>query len=219
MLILLLAPGPQLSADRKVFPNCLHGSTPNTPQTSDPSCSTDVLGFSKNAEVRAAKTLLHLDQADIIFAACTAFPYTTSMPKLTVPYRFEIDYPLTDPKNLEAHIPAIFHELGHVYQLQRAGSPSNLDKELDNSIERAELGADFIAGLIAQARNVDPGTFGDNLFLPGNYRVNDHGRQEDRAAAYRNGYFYPLGRTTLARAYQDFQDNRYAQIQNSKGSE
>jgi hypothetical protein len=196
------------------FPDCLHAGSQAGQSSSDPGCHNDTLDVSGDATVRRAIEFLELQVTEIVFAECSNFPFTTSMPKTSRPYRFEIDYPTVSKSKVGDHLPAMLHELGHVYQYKVAGSPAKLFKMHEDSLEKAELGADFLAGLIEQKLNIDPGPFERSIFLPGNFRVNDHGRLEDRNAAFRNGYFYPLNKTTLDKAYQDFLDNRYSQIKN-----
>jgi len=203
---------PSIAGSGNNFPDCLHSDTPTGTLSGDPGCHRDTLGLSGDPTVQRAVDLLALHAEKIVFAECSNFPFTTRMPKTSTPYQFEIDYPAIPKPELQKRVPPILHELGHVYQLRLAGSPAGAFEAHDNSIEKIELGADFLAGLIAQKLDIDPGLFGRNLFLAGNYRENDHGRAEDRSAAFLNGYNYPLSKTTLDKAYQDFLDNRYSQI-------
>jgi hypothetical protein len=196
------------------FPDCLHSDTPAGTLSGDPGCHKDILDLSGDATVQRALDFLKLHTEKIVFTECSNFPFTTKMPKTSVPYQFEIDYPTIPQSELQTRVPPMLHELGHIYQLRLAGSPAGVFEAHDNSSEKIELGADFLAGLTAQKLGIDPGPFERSLFLAGNYRENDHGRAEDRSAAFRNGYYYPLNKTTLDKAYQDFLDNRYSQITN-----
>jgi hypothetical protein len=200
-----------------VFPDCLNLS-PSTDQfrpTDHPDCSKDALDLGNDKAVHDGETLLNLAPREVSFIGCEAAPFVT-FPAAGPNSKFRIYYPTGVQLAHDKYVAPLLHEMGHVFQLKQAGSYANLKASLDDSIERIELGADFIAGFGANHLGLEPNAFLINLKLVGNYNNNDlesHGRPEDRVFAFRNGYFYEEGQpSTVADSYADFQDNRFSQI-------
>jgi hypothetical protein len=160
------------------------------------------------------------DQID--FIGCATAPFLTQVISSVPPYRFRITYPTKGDPSRREHIAPILHEIGHAYQLKPFGSKKKLLASLDGSIERAELGADFLAGLAAQRLKMNPGDFETNLSLMGSYHSKNsesHGRPEDRAMAFRYGWNSPPRKSFDDSQYEDFQDNEFAQIKHSGASQ
>jgi hypothetical protein len=199
----------------RAFPDCLNLSpSPNQFNPTDhPDCSKDPLDLSNDKAVRNGEALLDITPQEIRFIGCEPAPFVT-FPAVGLNSKFTIYYPTGIQLAHDKYVAPLLHEMGHVFQLKQAGSYKKLKASLDDSIERIELGADFIAGLGANRLDLEPNTFLINLNLVGGYSkgAQDHGRPEDRAAAFRNGYFYQEKQFTIADSYADFQDNRFAQI-------
>jgi hypothetical protein len=204
------------TAQSPVFPDCLNLS-PSTDQfrpTDHPDCSKDALDLGNDKAVHDGERLLNIAPREVRFIGCAAAPFVT-FPAIGTNSNFTIYYPTDVQLTHDKYVAPLLHEMGHVFQLKQARSYANLKASLNDSIERIELGADFIAGFGANHIGLEPNTFLINLKLVGNYNNHDfesHGRPEDRVSAFRNGYFYEEKQSSVADSYADFQDNRFAQI-------
>ena len=86
------------------------------------------------------------------------------------------------------------------------------------SVERAELGADFLGGVAAQMLELNPDEAQKSIFLVGSYssgELGSHGKAKERASAFRMGYFYQPVNDPVSAKYLDFQNNRFAQIKHN----
>jgi hypothetical protein len=200
-----------------VFPDCLNVSSPQNPfRPKDHAiCVKDVLNFGDDKTVRADEKLLGITPQEVRFIGCSEAPFVTFPALGLSDSSYTIYYPTGVQLAHEDYLAPFLHEMGHVFQLKQAGSYPRLEAALDNSLERIELGADFLAGIGADRLGLEPKAFLVNLSLFGSYNssgVDYHGRPEDRAVAFRNGFFYQEKRTTITASYADFQDNLFAQI-------
>jgi hypothetical protein len=206
-------------AKSSVFPDCLNVSSPRNPfrPTDHDECSKDALNFGDDKTVHDDEKLLDITPQEVRFIGCAAAPFVTFPAFGLSNSRYSIYYPTGVQLAHDDYLAPLLHEMGHVFQLKQAGSYAGLKASLDDSIERIELGADFIAGIGANRLGVEPKLFLINLSLVSSYNRSDsdyHGRPEDRAVAFRNGYFYQEKQATIANSYADFQDNLFAQIKN-----
>jgi len=199
-----------------VFPDCLNVSASRNQfrPTDHSECSKDVLNLGSDKTIDDGEVLLGITPQEVKFIGCAAAPFVT-FPAPGLHSKFNIYYPTVVRFEHDGYIAPLLHEMGHVFQLKQSGSYAKLKASLDDSIERIELGADFIGGFGASRLGLEPNAFLLNLSLVGSYNHGDfdsHGRPEDRAAAFRSGYFYQEKQATIGDAYADFQDNRFAQI-------
>ncbi len=218
--LVFTAATPINSAERIIFPDCLSASSPTTtfrPTEHTLDCHNDILHLWNDKVVRDGAKLLGISAEEIQFFGCPPAPFLT-VPALGLSnQKFSIFYPTSVQLTHNGYVAPLLHEMGHVFQLKGAGSLAELKASHDSSLERIELGADFIAGYAANRLGLEPSAFLVNLSLITSYNSRDfdyHGRPEDRAAAFRSGYFYLDKQATLPDAYTDFQDNRFAQIKN-----
>ena len=207
-------------AQDNAVPDCLNSDDDggNFLLAAHPACKDDILRISKDVEVSQIENMLGIAPEEITFIGCAPAPFQTRMVRTEPPFHFQILYHLgSDLKSRDFAAP-IFHELGHVYQLRKSGSKNKLLQSVGGSIDRVELGADFLAGLGAQKLKMNPGDFETNLFLMGSYdsqKSPSHGRPEDRSSAFRYGYYSPSRKPFEDSLYADFQDNEFAQIMHS----
>jgi len=208
------------SFERPIFPDCLNAaSAANSfrPTEHNVDCNKDALNLWNDRSVREGAKLLGINAEEVRLFGCMPAPFRTVPALGSSNQKFSIYYPTGVQLGQGGYIAPLLHEMGHVFQLKLVGSYQKLQASHDNSIERIELGADFIAGYAAGHLDLEPKAFLVNLSLIGSYNGKDldyHGRPEDRAAAFRNGYFYMERQSTLTDSYADFQDNRFAQIKN-----
>lgn len=201
-------------------PDCLNSDDTggNFLRAAHPECKDDILRLSRDIEVQNIEKMLGIAADEITFIGCAPAPFQTKMVRTEPPFHFQILYHIgTDLKSRDFVAP-IFHELGHVYQLRKSGSKNKLLQSVGGSVDRVELGADFLAGLAAHRLKMNPGDFETSLFLMGSYdsqRSDSHGRPEDRSAAFRYGYYSPSTNSFEDSLYADFQDNEFAQIMHS----
>jgi hypothetical protein len=175
-------------------------------------CVKDVLGVSELDEVVAAERMFGLPSDQITFIGCAAAPFLTYPASTDPPFRVKIYYPVAPNSDLKKYVAPILHEIGHAFQYRQAGSTQKLLASLNNSIERIELGADFLAGLAAKRLKMSPGEFETSFYLVGNYAYDpeSHGNPTDRALAFRYGYNSPQTKQFEDSQYADFQDNGFA---------
>jgi len=179
-------------------------------------CTNDPFVVAQDDSIKQAEKLLGLSADQVTFIGCNAASFSTRMTELEQPFHFQILY-----STLYARrdcISPLLHEIAHVYQLNRAGSPDKLLQSLRQSVQRVELGADFLAGLLAVRLGLNPGEFQKNLALVGSYdeeSADAHGLPADRTSAFRYGYFYDPKSGSLESQYADFQKNLFGQIKNT----
>lgn len=206
-------------AQIQAYPDCLNVSP--TSRRFNPvgnrNCVKDTLNFAEDKVILDDERLLRISPKQVRFIGCGEAPFVT-FPALGLSNsQFTIYYPTGAQLKHDDYLAPLLHELGHVFQMKEAGGYAKLKDSVSDSIERIELGADFIAGFGADRLGLEPSSFLLNLSLVGSYNNRDldnHGRPEDRAAAFRQGYFYKDKQTTIVTSYADFQDNRFAQIKN-----
>jgi hypothetical protein len=211
LFALVLVPTLIVGEPASGFPNCLNGSSSKTPFHPN-DCKGDPLNQANNKTIMKDEELLGIGPEDVRFIGCPAAPFLTVPGSGLVSSQATVYYPTQLSE--DSYAAPLFHELGHVFQLKQAGSLAKLKASLDDSNERIELGADFIAGLTANKLRLKPADFLINLALVGSFNIHDedfHGKPADRAAAFSNGYFYK-DEGQIADSYADFQDNLFAHI-------
>lgn len=206
-----------LGSQSSTFPDCLNSSPTQTAFHAEqhPECRSDTLHFADDSAIRSSEQFLGLKGQEIAFIGCAGAPFATVPPHGITSSSFTIYYPLTPSLMHDAYTAPLLHEMGHVFQLKQAGSYHALLDSLSQSTARVELGADFIAGIEAHRLSLEPASFLVNLSLISNYKRTEpsyYGRPEDRAAAFRFGYFGSNDHDPIAISYADFQDNLFAQI-------
>jgi hypothetical protein len=180
-----------------------------------PECSRDELGVATKPEIRSAEKMLNIAAEDVSFVACAASPFGTNA-NTDPPSHFRIEYPLDTKLSFSQYLSPLLHELGHVYQAKGCRCWGKLSSQA--SMERTELGADFIAGFEARRLDLSPGLSQTSLDLVGSYKTglrDPHGTPENRLEAFRYGYFYQPAETSVDSSYADFQDNLFSQIKHS----
>jgi hypothetical protein len=190
-------------------PDCLYSEPSADVASAD--CSNDPLRLADQAFISSVIGQLGLAGAQINFVGCRQTTFATAM---TSQHVYRITYPSALSISLSSYLAPITHELGHVFQIEGAGSIHAVRERLNNSSERIELGADFLAG-IEYRRNMsveNRGEFERNFQLLGNYGSGGHGSPEDRIAAFRKGFYYTLGVGGIVAASNDFQFNGYGEI-------
>ena len=200
------------------FPVCLGGSSSKTPfhPSEHTDCDGDPLDQANNKIIKEDEELLGISPRDVRFIGCAAAPFLTVPGSGLIRSQATIYYPTGSKFKPDYYAAPLLHELGHVFQLKQAGSYTRLRASLEDSNERIELGADFIAGLAANKLGLKPADFLINLALIGSYNIQDqdfHGTPANRTQAFRNGYFYDDG-GQIADSYADFQDNLFGHIKN-----
>jgi hypothetical protein len=201
---------------RESIPDCLGSDSAGFDPGEHRDCVKDSLNVSSDARVQKEQKMLGITSNEILFVGCEAAPFKTFLARTEPSLRFKIFYRATVNSSSKDYLAPILHEVGHVYQLNRAGSMDNLFKSLDNSKERVELGADFLAGYAAHKLGLDASVSQESLSLMGSYQLKQsdpHGCPEARAAAFRFGYFYKPEDASVESQYSDFQDNLFAQTQ------
>lgn len=201
------------------FPDCLNSDEFGGPflLADHPKCKDDVFKVSEDDEIQKVEKTLGITPNAITFIGCEAAPFSTKMTRMDSPFHFLILYREGGKKSRE-YVAPIIHELGHVYQLGKAGSYYKLMQSVDGSNERVELGADFLAGLAAKSLKMNPGEFETSLFLMGSYNLqkkDSHGCPEARSSAFLYGYNSPPTKVVDDAQYSDFQDNEFMQIKHS----
>jgi hypothetical protein len=188
-------------------------SQPNK-QDRESGCSVDPLSVASNVLLQKTVDGLELTAVVIEFYGCTKATFKTGVGRGRGPRRsvYKIYYPVgAGAKDLdfENYLAPIVHEIGHIYQSEKAGSFGDL--KLKYCTEQIELGADFLAGFaFANVIKVnDLSSFQQSLQLLGDYAdgaANSHARPPDRTAAFRMGYFvrFKSGVTDVDLAYQHF---------------
>ena len=157
---------------------------------SQPTCVADPLNVRIERQLAEAARGLKLDPARLRFQACPGRRFATAMAGTII----TISYP-AGTRTFPQVLGALTHELAHAYQLSRAGSMEALRSQLGGSIERIELGADFLAGFLIRHHisGASRADFQASIELVGAYddlSGASHGTPEERSAAFRTGYYY-----------------------------
>jgi hypothetical protein len=175
-------------------------------------CFRDELGFSQAVTVLSLEKLFGLDPAEIQFVGCDIAPFGTSIDRTEPELHFEILY--NSKFDRSGTVIAIFHEIGHVYQLKQTGSHQSLLTSLHQDLQRVELGADYLAGFAIGRLRMDEKEFAVGLALVGSYahQSTPHGLPHERSAAFNYGDTDGKTHQSLDILYSDFQDNSYGQI-------
>ena len=180
-------------------------------------CSSDPLGFAGDAAIRNAIQQLGLTGAAIEFVGCTTGEFQTSSPPGIddSDLRFRIYYPVAGDLKRADYIAPLSHELGHAFQVRQAGSMARLKQSFES--RQIELGADYLAGLIAsRSGGMKLAQFQANVNLVGRYRESSdaHGTPVQRSYAFRYGFFFDRNQAgrTLDEAYTKFHDDFFTEI-------
>jgi hypothetical protein len=205
---------PQNEASRRNLLDCLNSRDNEKPfeLSQHRECKDDKAKLSEYHEVVGTEKMLGLASDQITFIGCAAAPFRTRMVDLEPPFHFEILYTFNPSFTSQDYVAPTLHEIGHIYQLKKAGSTNKL---LDSPIERLELGADFLAGLAAGRLGFkNPLLFERTLSLVGSYvaKSDSHSTPENRTKSFRYGFFYRSLDSTIDPIYADFQDNLFSQI-------
>jgi hypothetical protein len=136
-----------------------------------------------------------LSSVKINFAGCKGSIFETQRHKKQEYTIFYKVVTLRTPADQFNFLLPVMHELGHVLQLELFGGIGKLRKELGPA--QIELGADFIAGALYRSRwnAANTSAFDKSMELLGDYgsgNPDDHGRPEDRTAAFQFGFEFPL---------------------------
>jgi len=193
--------------------DCLYAA--DTANNNPTGCASDPEDVVDIPAVAAAIAAVGVKPSDIQFVGCHDAAF------LTVPNlghsgsRYRIVYPVDGNLPKTTLVAPLTHEIGHVLQLSLYGSREQLLQRYHGSIDRIELGADFIAGIIFRnfQHNDNIREFQNDLRLAGSYDLasaNSHGTPEARIAAFRTGFFYDLRGQSLATAHDDFQGELYS---------
>lgn len=193
--------------------DCLHADA--SPRASTTPCRTpDPFGVQKDADVMASVRFLGLDDVRIKLVGCVGSSFSTSITRSLLPREYTITYGADDRIPRIEIDAAVIHEISHAYQLHTKGlSVAELIRAA--SVERIELGADFVAGMsfARAAKGLARKDYEHSLFLIGGYTrdASDHGWPEDRTNAFRMGYFYRK-ESSVDDAYSDFQRDLFGEI-------
>jgi hypothetical protein len=196
------------------LPDCLNSSgSVASSSASANTCTTDPQHLLSDARIRETLAMIGATERDVQFLGCVGEKFRTVRTGTRATLKLHVYYP--DRALSKAQfIGPMMHELGHVFQFQQAEADNHGAPSQNVSVERVELGADFLAGLVAGRLDLDPKVFIINSEIEGTYNLSrdSHGRPEDRANSFRLGYFYNDKKRPLADAYVDFQDNLFAQL-------
>jgi hypothetical protein len=200
---------------RDQLPDCLGASAQQSAANDGNNCNRDLLSIAQQPVVAAAENILGLTPADVEFVGCRNEGFITRIGHATPRLTLRITYPIIPNVALSDYVAPIVHELGHVYQLKQAGSFDRLEQQLNPYHERAELGADFLTGVILRTLNLPTSVFELSEYLPGSYRTDldaSHGLPHQRTGAFRLGYFYDQRITNIDKKYSYFQDDLFATL-------
>jgi hypothetical protein len=207
------------AVDGADWPNCLSSEPGQGPfDVTKHDCKNDPMNVSKDPSLLRTEQMLGLTPGEITFIGCDSAPFAASMTVIDPPAHFQILYRSQSGSGLSYYLTPILHEMGHIYQLKNAGSPQRLSEALHRSVERAELGADFLGGVAAQMLELNPDAAQKSIFLVGSDssgELGSHGKAKERASAFRMGYFYQPVNDLVSAKYLDFQNNRFAQIKHN----
>lgn len=200
--------------------DCLFAA--NVPFSSGGHCAPDPEEVGRLPAVSVAMGAIGVTSSAVEFVACSGAPFSTAVVTSATGVRtYRITYPLDHGLSQATLTAPITHELGHVLQLLPYASVGALKRHY-NSLDRIELGADFLSGVIFKNYLHDNNLrdFQNNLALVGDYNASSrlwHGTPAARDAAFRSGFFYNLDGHSLADAHEEFQRNLYATVMQSAG--
>jgi len=175
-------------------------------------CFRDELNFSNVTDLQNAENLFGISASEIKFVGCDIAPFYARVDRTEPRLHFEIVYNSTLDRS--AATIAILHEIGHVYQLKRAGSQDGLLSSANQDLERVELGADYLSGLAIGRLHLSEKNFEVGLALVGSYEVHSgpHGFPHERSASFNYGVTAGKTVTSVSSLYDNFQDDDYGQI-------
>jgi hypothetical protein len=194
---------------------CLYGANEN--DLEQEGCVSDPLKLSEQPEIKMAIKGFSLENVQINFKGCKRTSLHVS-PKIldATHFRYEISYPILEQSKAR-YIAPIFHEIAHIFQLEKIGNYNALIDKY--SSRRIELEADFLAGVLLAnfQKNLNQDEFLLSLQVLGKYREADtdaHGTPEQRSSAFLMGAnlsFDKFNRQFL-KIHEEFQDNTYGYI-------
>jgi hypothetical protein len=178
-------------------------------------CFGDQLGFANVEAIQNAEKLLGLSSKEIGFIGCDIAPYYARVDRSEPALHFEIVYNSADARSSSTI--ALLHELGHAYQLKQAGSYEGLLSSANQKLERIELGADYLAGLMVGRLHMSEKDL-DGLALVGSYAVHSgpHGLPHERSESFNYGVTAGKTSESIASLYDGFQDEDYGHIKNKR---
>ncbi len=190
---------------------CLYSFTVGAGKTRVAPCEGDTQRIGSDEHVLRVLALFDISRDAVLFKACPGGRFAASQDYQQAG-RYVVKYPADIPANFLA---PIVHELAHLVQMRKAGGLAALDPAKNS--KRIELGADFLAGLafkmaLSRLNDVD---FERNLHLIGAYKIlfGDHGKPEDRTAAFRLGFTRsePYNELSISESLDYFNKNQYQQ--------
>lgn len=145
----------------------------------------DPLGLSDSGQIDVAMSFLEIPRDSVRFNGCEEGFYAAGEDPLRAG-----GYLITYPAGEKRFLAPVTHELAHVMQMRLAGGLGPFVLQQDSL--HAELGADFVAGIVFTAKfaNLDRGEFQNNIQLVGRYderAAEAHGSPSQRTAAFRYG--------------------------------
>lgn len=195
--------------------DCLFADKPGKPTRN---CSPDPHGIAAHPMTAQLAREVGVSLGQVSFSGCQTADFSVfPLPGAGTAPRYVIRYPVSAHYTYDAYVGPIAHEFSHIAQLSAAGGLAELRAGLEQSPDRIELGADFIAGIIFRRHvsSLDRAQFQNSMELLGNYEVSgllSHGTPEARMAAFRGGFYLNPPPTSLAAAHQMFQDDRYPDL-------
>ena len=185
-------------------------------------CVADRYQFGSDTTVQSAARAVGVEPEQIVFLGCESrsFGIVTTQGR-SRPYSYRIHYPVAGsaaPDSVRArYLAPVVHEIGHVLQLEASGGIQALMASLQNSSDRVELGADFVAGILFRRLmgHLDRQEFIQSLDLVGDYRsgaLDSHGSPEARTAAFRLGFHYQDTGGPLKAAHRHFQQEQFGYV-------
>ena len=196
--------------------DCLFADNITNLETSD--CKPDPMHLKDEPVIRSALQAVGVPGSRIEMRGCAQASFrTTIISSVTRLNTYLIIYPTIQGYIVKDYFAPIIHELGHVSQLESAGSIGKLRAELKNSSERIELGADFLAGIIFRrhTNGLDRGLFQRSARLLGSYRSDiqwSHGTPERRISAFRHGFYHTGGEANLVQLSELFQADLFGSV-------
>jgi hypothetical protein len=175
-------------------------------------CFRDQLGFANVAVLQNAEKLFGISPGEVGLVGCDIAPFSARIDRSEPELHFEILYNSTLDR--AASTIAILHELGHVYQLKRAGSHEALLSSAHQNLERVELGADYLSGFAIGRLQLSEKDFEVGLALVGSYviRSSPHGLPHERSESFNYGVTAGKTSGSVTDLYDEFQDDDYGQI-------
>lgn len=210
----LLPAGAAAMAGSQQF-DCLYAGSGNTPNRN---CTLDPYRISAHPTTLLLAREVGVPLDRVRFSGCETGKFSVApIPSSKGNPIYVITYPLAARFAYSNYAGPLAHEFGHIAQLSAAGGLTALRVELEQSPDRVELGADFIAGILFRRNidRIDRAWFQNSMELLGNYQISglfSHGTPEARMAAFRNGFYFVPTPGGLAAAHQKFQDDRYPEI-------